>query len=158
MCQVNKWLAAKKKNKNKHLNVVRVMDHWKLARKSHCRKPESTFHLEICNTTDSVQSVPMLEWCWSYSFLWSILSSSLSSLPHSHIVTSWFPPKLVCAVCLVTQSCLTLCDPMDCGPLGSSSVGIFQARILKWVAMSSSRGSSQPRDWIQVPCIAADSL
>ena len=47
---------------------------------------------------------------------------------------------------LVTQSCLTLCDSMDCSPPGSSVHGILQARILEWVAMPSSRGSSQPRD------------
>ena len=44
------------------------------------------------------------------------------------------------------QSCLTLCDPMDCGPPSSSIYGILQARILKWVAMPSSRGSSWPKD------------
>ena len=44
------------------------------------------------------------------------------------------------------QSCLTLYDPMDCSPLGSSVHGILQARILKWAAMPSSRGSFQPRD------------
>ena len=38
----------------------------------------------------------------------------------------------------------SLCDPMDCSPPGSSVPGIVQARILKWVAMPSSRGSSQP--------------
>ena len=48
--------------------------------------------------------------------------------------------------CLVTQLCLTLCSPMDCSPLGSSVYGIFQARILEWVAVPSSRGSSQPSD------------
>ena len=52
----------------------------------------------------------------------------------------------VCCVCLVTQSCLTLCDPMDCSPPGSSVRGILQTRILEWVTMPSSRGSSQPRD------------
>ena len=42
-------------------------------------------------------------------------------------------------LCLVTQSCLTLCDPMDCSPPGSSlSMRILQARILEWVAMPSS--------------------
>ena len=46
----------------------------------------------------------------------------------------------------VTQQCLTLCDPMDCSPPGSSVHGIFQARILEWVAISFSRGFSQPRD------------
>ena len=48
---------------------------------------------------------------------------------------------------LVIQLCLiTLCDPMDCSPLGSSVQGILQARILEWVAISFSSGSSQPRD------------
>ena len=40
----------------------------------------------------------------------------------------------------VTQSCLTLCDPVDCSPPGSSVQGIFQARILKWTAIPFSRG------------------
>ena len=41
----------------------------------------------------------------------------------------------------------TLCDPLDCSPPGSSVHGILQARILQWVAMPSSKGSFQPRDW-----------
>ena len=45
-----------------------------------------------------------------------------------------------------TESCPTFCDPMDCSPPVSSIHGIFQARILEWVAISFSRGSSQPRD------------
>ena len=49
----------------------------------------------------------------------------------------------------VTQSCLTLCDPMD-----YRVHGILQARILEWVAFPFSRGSSHPRDWTQVSCIA----
>ena len=52
----------------------------------------------------------------------------------------------------VTQSCLTLCDPVDCSPPGSSVHGILQARILKWVAMSSSKGSSRLRDQTHVSC------
>ena len=44
------------------------------------------------------------------------------------------------------QSCLTLCDPMDCSPAGSSVHGILQARILEWVVTTFSRGSSWPRD------------
>ena len=56
--------------------------------------------------------------------------------------------------CEFTQSRLTLCDPVDCSPPGSSIHGILQARILEWVAISFSRGSSQPRDWTQVSCIA----
>ena len=53
----------------------------------------------------------------------------------------------VCVVCvLVTHSCLTLCDPMDRGPPGSSVHGILQARRLEWVASPFSMGSSQPRN------------
>ena len=44
------------------------------------------------------------------------------------------------------QLCLTLCDSTDCSPPGSSVHGILQARILEWVAIPFSRGSSQPRD------------
>ena len=51
---------------------------------------------------------------------------------------------------LVTQSCLTLCDPMDCSLPGSSIYGILQARILEWVVVLSSRGSFPPRDGIYV--------
>ena len=53
------------------------------------------------------------------------------------------------------QSCPTLFDPLDCSPPGSSVHGILQARILEWVAMPSSKGSSQPRDRTHGPCIAA---
>ena len=50
----------------------------------------------------------------------------------------------------VAQSCLTLCDPMDCSPSGSSVHGIFQAWILEWVVVSFSRGSFWPRDRTRV--------
>ena len=50
------------------------------------------------------------------------------------------------------QSCLTLCDPMD-GRLPDSIHGIFQAGMLEWIAMSFSRGSSQPRDQTYISCI-----
>ena len=50
----------------------------------------------------------------------------------------------------VAESCLTLCDPMDCSLQCSSIHGFIQARVLEWVAISFSRGSSQPRDqtWV----------
>ena len=54
----------------------------------------------------------------------------------------------------VAQSCLTLCNPMNCRLTGSSVHGILQARILGWVALPFSRGSSQPRDQTQVSNIA----
>ena len=57
-------------------------------------------------------------------------------------------------VCLVTQSCLTLCDPVKYSPPGSSVHRIFQARILEWVAISFSKGSSWPRDWTWISCVA----
>ena len=55
---------------------------------------------------------------------------------------------------LVTQSCLTLCNPRECSPPGSSVHGISQARILEWVAIPFSRGSSRPWDQTQVSRIA----
>ena len=62
-----------------------------------------------------------------------------------------------CTMCC-TQSCLALCNPMDCGPPGSSVHGTFQARILEWVAISYSRGSSQPRDRTHLLHRQVDSL
>ena len=58
---------------------------------------------------------------------------------------------------LVTQSCLTLCDRMDCSPLGSPVHGILQARILEWVGIPFSRGSSQPGIKARSPALQADS-
>ena len=49
-------------------------------------------------------------------------------------------------------------DPMDCSPPGSSVHGILQVRILEWVAVPFSRGSSQPRDQPQVPCVGRQIL
>ena len=57
-------------------------------------------------------------------------------------------------LCLVAQSCLTLCDPVDCSLPGSSVHGILQARIVEWVDMPSSRGSSQPRDPTCISCVS----
>ena len=52
-----------------------------------------------------------------------------------------------------TESCLTHCNPMDCSLPGSSVRGILQARILEWVAISYSRGSSLSRDWSHISCV-----
>ena len=64
------------------------------------------------------------------------------------------PEFLLLPQVLVIQSCLTLCDPMDCSLPGSSIHGILWARILAWVTMPSSRGSSRPRDQTWIFCIA----
>ena len=61
------------------------------------------------------------------------------------LVLFLFSVLCVC-VCKLLQSCLTLCDPMDCTLPDSSVHGILQARILEWIAMPSSRGSSRLRD------------
>ena len=59
---------------------------------------------------------------------------------------SW--PSIV--ISEVAQSCLTLCDPMDCSLPSSSVHGIFQAIVLEWIAISFSRGSSRPKNWTRV--------
>ena len=65
-----------------------------------------------------------------------------------------YPPQHPVMWKLVTQSCLTLCNSLDCSPPGSSVHGILQARILERVAIPFFKGSSQPRDWTYVSCIA----
>ena len=82
----------------------------------------------------------------------SLLYNMLSSL----LIT--FLPRSSESESKVTQSCPTLCDPMDCSLPGSSLHGILQARVLEWVAISFSRGSSQPRDRSQVSCIPGVSI
>ena len=62
---------------------------------------------------------------------------------------------LSAVVVVWSLNCVWLCDPMDCSPPGSSVHGILQARILEWVFMPSSRGSSQPRDWTLLYCNAS---
>ena len=57
-------------------------------------------------------------------------------------------------MCVLSHLCLTLCSPINYSLPGSSVHGIFQARILEWIAISYSRGSSQLRNWTGVSCIA----
>ena len=59
---------------------------------------------------------------------------------------------------LVTEACPTLCHPMDCSPPGSSVHGIFEPRILEYVAISSSRWSFWPKDQTHVSCIGRQIL
>ena len=61
-------------------------------------------------------------------------------------------------LCVVAQSCLTFCDPLDCSPSGSSVHGILQARRLEWVAIFFSRGSSLSGIEPRSPALLADSL
>ena len=106
---------------------------------------------------------------WSFRGVWSITSTvklcsnpgegvGLSysctcpllgkGCPDTHSHTNWL------SLCVCSQSCLTPCDSMDCSPPGSSVHGILQARILEWVALSFSRGSSWPRDRTHVSCVS----
>ena len=82
------------------------------------------------------------------NFSWFLMFRKFSGM-----ILVWVLCGRCCAVCLVTQSCLTLCDPMDCNPSGSSVHGIFQERILEWLAIFFSRRSSQPRGWTCVSCV-----
>ena len=73
---------------------------------------------------------------------WEILCINVSRVFHSSFIA------------LVTQLCLTLCNPVDHRPPGSFVLEISQARILEWVAISFSRGSSQPRNWTWISHVA----
>ena len=81
---------------------------------------------------------------------WIITVTILFSPAHIPDINWWWCTVL----CLVTQSCPSLCDPWTIVHQAPLSMGILQARILEWVAMLSSRGSSQPRDRTQVSHIA----
>ena len=88
--------------------------------------------------------------CFSHAWLcvtlWIIISQvplSMGFLRQEH--WSGLPFPFPMHESEIPQSCLTLCNPMDCSPPGSSARGISQARTLEWVAISSSRGSSQPK-------------
>ena len=68
---------------------------------------------------------------------------------------TWYLCTNICVcVCVCTHAVMSVCSPIDCSPSGFSVHGIFQARILKYVAISYSRGSSWPGDWIHITCIS----
>ena len=83
----------------------------------------------------------MFPWTWKLKAQLLIFSKCLSSVK-----------------VLVAQLCPTLCDPMDCSPPGSPVHVISQARILAWVSISFSQGSSRPRNWTRSVALQADSL
>ena len=80
--------------------------------------------------------------------------SSLGILFQTYKGMKYKPPIFLKLKVLVPLLCLTLCDPMDYSRPGTSVHGNFQAKVLEWVAISFSRGTSQPRDWTQVPWLA----
>ena len=72
--------------------------------------------------------------------------TALRILTNAHIQVTYPPVEMINDDAKSLQSCPTLCDFMDCSPPGFSVHGILQARMLEWVAISFSRGSSYPRD------------
>ena len=86
------------------------------------------------------------------------ISAVLSHEVHGNLLLQSWQTNVVglagCCFCCcsVAKSCLFLCNPMDCSPPGSSVHGIFQARILEWVVIFSSKGSSWPMDRTCVSC------
>ena len=88
----------------------------------------------------------------------SIICCTITFLPYLPVSLSFQfplnPHENNILPCAQSQSCPTLCDPMDCSPLVSSVHRIFQAKILQWVVISFSRGSSHPRDWTSISCTA----
>ena len=100
------------------------------------------FHLQSGFDSDDSNRICLTDW----------LASSL----YTKCLLKHLAHRMHCllACVFVTQSCLTLCHPVDCSPPDSSVHGILQVRILEWVAIPFSRGSSQPRDWTWLSCIA----
>ena len=104
---------------------------------------------------------PLHDCLWAFIFPRNVDGMFLSYIPQKdisvvsllykqHFHNVWSLVKV-----LVVHACPTVCDTMDCSLPGSSVHGILQARILEWVAIPFSRGSSQPRDRTQVSCIAS---
>ena len=87
----------------------------------------------------------------NFFFREKVRKIATSQVPHSQDTPITKTCAYVCAQSL--QLCLTLCDPMDCSQPDSSVHGIFQARVLEWVAMPSYR-SSRPKDQTCVSCVS----
>ena len=135
------------------------------------------YHTYVCMHTISLHSCPHLMTLWTVAHE-ALLSmgfsrqgywSGFSCPPPGDLPDPGIEPKSLMspaladrffttsatqeAQVLAAQSCLTLCNPMICNLPGSSVYGILQERILKWVAIPFSRGSSWPRDQTWVSCI-----
>ena len=146
---------------------------------SHFTNP-ATFHATSSPTSRLASQIVPLEYLWTFSHCkCSQHSCWMSSVQNATWILSyavitaatilqddpdttaqelgWYHcccwPWYDCC-CLVTKSCLTLCDPTDYSLSGCSIHGVFQARIVEWVAISFSRGSSQPRNWTPISCFA----
>ena len=88
-------------------------------------------------------------------FIYYILNYILKVLTTSYFLLRTNPVRWVSGLMcqILSHSVVSVCNPMDCSLPGSSVHGILQARILEWVAISYSKGSSRPRDWTCVSCV-----
>ena len=107
--------------------------------------------------------VPIVQTIFVWLFIWGIHGKMCLSLKHVSLRLLWWSrihlsmqgprvQSLVRELCMCAQSCLTLCNSMDCSPPGFSVHRIFQARILEWFAISFFRESSWIRDRTLVFC------
>ena len=113
----------------------------------------------LVKTLSYPYSISLLSLTWGNSYLKVAVSVQYSSYSPAHTLTTWILIIIyiyinICGYAKLLQSCPIFCDPMDCSPPSSSVHGILLARILEWVAIHSSWGSSQPRDLTQVSYVS----
>ena len=157
------------KKKNTHWRVCLTLLVW-----DHQVPPNKQVSRCLGGAFQDIDSFSPKFWHWTDSlpfFLPTWVSISLTgkgSLPFSSscfyspfhrvlsVASAAFPSVWRTGVCVVWSLVMSSsCDPMDGSPPGSSVRGILQARILKWIAMSFSRGPPRPRDWSHVSCISS---
>ena len=78
--------------------------------------------------------------------IYGVIITGQDTCTKIYLIIYHFIDHIAYTMCVRAQSCPGLCDPLDCSPPSSSVLGILQARMLEWVTISSSRGSSRPRD------------
>ena len=102
--------------------------------------------------------IPLLAGCSTHGNLGELLNFLLGLWPGLNeivrVTVSTVSAAATCVRVKSLQSCPALCNRMDCSSPGSFVHGFLQTRILEWVAMPSSRGSSQPRDRTFVSCVS----
>jgi len=120
-----------------------------------CDSSSPAFHIMYSAYKLNKHSDNMQPWCTPFPILnWSVVPCKVLT------VASWPAYRFLRRQEkkerkeVKSLSLVWLCNPMDCSPPGSSIHGIFQARVLEWVVISFSRGSSWPRDQTQVSHIA----
>ena len=154
---INDWLKNKKVSIICPNNIGEPLRHWLLLSCLHKKKKKKNLWRQLDSWEGGKTTIGGIEegsfdcfnegeravkyGCVPLLFTWDY-----------HDIANWLCVRACMLSC--SSHVLTLCDPMDCSPPGSSVRGILQARILEWVAIPVSRGSSPPRDRTQVSCIA----